>query len=147
MIAAADAGASASARIGARQRPNSTPASIALASVGGIAATSRPNGRISPAATNSRPTTRKAPAASGKPPAVAPVAASSAAPGVDHAAAIGMRVARLSTMPATPMAIASAIRPEAACASLAPTAESPLRTTANELAKPTKAATTPATTG
>ena len=50
-------------------------------------------------------------------------------------------------MPATPIAIASAIRPDAACASLAPTADSPLRTTANELAKPTKAATTPAATG
>src|SRR5580704_8205141 len=139
MIAAADFGASLSAWIGARHRPNSTPASIALASVAGIAATSRPNGRINPAATNSSATTTNAPAAAGKPPTVAPVAASNAAPGVDQAEDTGMRVQTLSTTPARPIAIDSATRPEAACASLAPTATSPLSTTANELAKPTKA--------
>ncbi len=55
----APTGASMSARIGARQRPNRTPASIALASGPGIAATSRPNGLKRPAATISRPTAEK----------------------------------------------------------------------------------------
>ena len=59
-------------RIGARHRPNRTPASIALASGPGMAATSRPNGLKSPATTIRRPTTRNAPTAAGNPPAVAP---------------------------------------------------------------------------
>ncbi len=87
---------------------------MALASAEGIAATRRPNGRTRPAATIRTPTTRKAPIAAGKPPAAAPVAASSAPPGVDHAAETGMRVQRLRPIPATPMAIDSAINPEAA---------------------------------
>ena len=95
----------------------------------------------------SRPTARKAPTATGKPPAAAPVAARSAAPGVDQAAEIGMRDAKLRPMPATPMAIDKAIRPDAASPSLAPTAVSPLMMTAKEEANPTKAATMPATTG
>ena len=123
------------------------PASMALASEAGMAATARPNGLMSPAATMRTPTTRKAPTAAGKPPLTAPVAASSAAPGVDHAEEIGMRNHRLSTTPASPMAIASAIRPEAACASFAPAASRPRSTTAKELAKPTKAVTRPAATG
>ena len=45
-----------------------------------------------------------------------------------------MRDQKLSAMPASPIAIDSAIRPEAACASLAPTAVRPLRMTAKELA-------------
>src|SRR5208337_3846728 len=123
------------------------PASIALAIGPGIAATNRPNGLNRPAATISRPTARKAPTATGKPPAAAPVAARSAAPGVDQAAEIGMRDARLRPMPATPMAIDRAIRPDAASPSLAPTAVSPLMMTAKEEANPTKAVTMPATTG
>ena len=82
----APTGASISPRMGARHRPNKTPASTALASGPGMEATSRANGLKSPAATIRRPTTRNAPTAAGNPPAVAPVAARSAAPGVDHAA-------------------------------------------------------------
>ena len=47
-------------------------------------------------------------------------------------------------MAQNPMAMHSAIRPEAAWAWLAPTAASPCSTTANELAVPTKAASRPA---
>ncbi len=47
-------------------------------------------------------------------------------------------------MPHSPIAMASAVRPEAACAAVAPTAVSPWRTTAKEDAKPTKAASSPA---
>ncbi len=50
-------------------------------------------------------------------------------------------------MPARPIAIDSAISPDAACAWSAPTDCNPLSTTANELAKPTKAATSPAMMG
>ena len=45
------------------------------------------------------------------------------------------------------MAIASAIKPEAACASVAPAALKPFSTTAKELAKPTSAVTQPARIG
>src|ERR1700729_2152421 len=100
MIGAARRGASAIALIGARHSENSTPASIALASAGGMAATARPNGRTNPAATSSAATTTKAPTAAGKPPATARVEASSAAPGVDQAAEIGIRDQKLSAMPA-----------------------------------------------
>src|SRR5580698_2915828 len=140
MIGAARRGASAIALIGARQSENKTPASMALASGEGIAAIARPNGRIRPAATISAPQMRKAPTAEGKPPLTAPVVANKAAPGVDQATEIGMRDHRLNTMPASPIAMESAISPEAASASLAPTAVSPFRMTAKELAKPTKAA-------
>ena len=50
-------------------------------------------------------------------------------------------------MPAIPIVIDSAINPEAACASVAPTAVSPLRITAKDEAKPTKAVMIPATIG
>ena len=62
---------------------------MALASAPGIAATARPNGLNSPAATNSAATVKNAPTAAGQPPATAPVEASSAAPGVDQATEIG----------------------------------------------------------
>ncbi len=55
-----------------------------------------------------------APTAAAKPPAAAPVAASSAPPGVDQAPEIGMRLRTLSAIPATPIAMDSAINPEAA---------------------------------
>src|ERR1700677_712577 len=138
---------SINALIGARQRPNRMPASMALASAEGIAATARPNVLINPAATINRPATRNAPVAAANPPAGAPVAASSAAPGRDHAPEISIRNHKLDTMPASPIAIESIIKPDAACASLAPTAVKPLSTTAKELAKPTKAVTTPAPMG
>ena len=87
------------------------PASMALASAEGIAATARPNGLTNPAATIKRPATRNAPVAAANPPAAAPVAASSAAPGSDHAPEIGIRNHRLNTMPASPIAIESIIKP------------------------------------
>ncbi|MET4157928.1 hypothetical protein ABIC29_001482 [Agromyces sp. PvR057] len=51
-----------------------------------------------------------------------------------------------STMHVAPVAMQSAKRPDAACASVAPTAPNPAMTNANELAKPVMAAMTPATT-
>ena len=77
----------------------------------------------------------------------APVAASIAPPGVDHAATIGALNAKASSTVAMPIASDSAINPDAASASLAPTAVNPLSTTANELAKPTKAMTKPVAMG
>jgi hypothetical protein len=53
----------ATARIGAKQRLSKTPASIALAIEGGIAATARPSGRHNPAITISAPLARNAPTA------------------------------------------------------------------------------------
>ena len=50
-------------------------------------------------------------------------------------------------MQAAPMVRLSASRPLAACAGVAPTASSPVSTTANELVNPTSAVTTPAVTG
>src|SRR3984957_20670109 len=107
---------------------------MALAKAGEMAAIARPNGRFRPAATIKAPQIRKAPTAEEKPPLTAPVVASKAAPGVDQAPDVGMRDHRLSTMPTRPIAMASAISPEAASASVAPTAVSPLRMTAKELA-------------
>ena len=147
MTSAADQGTSTIALIGARLRPKSTPASMALARDAGIALTARPNGLINPAATISSPQTRNAPTAAGNPPAGVAVAASSAAPGVDQAAEIGMRNQRLSPIPASPIAIVTAMRPDAACASVAPAADRPFRITAKVLAKPAKAVTSPAEMG
>ena len=145
-MASPAAGCSATARTGARQSVNRIPASMALASGAGIAATARPSGFHKPATVSSTPQTRKAPTASPKPPAGAAVAASSAAPGVDQATLTGSRSRSESRMPASPMAIDSAISPEAACAGEAPTAASPCSTTAKEEAKPTKPASSPAET-
>src|SRR6185437_3533652 len=139
-------GTMATARTGARHNPSSTPASMALASAGGMAATTRPSGFHSPAAMINTPQTRNAPTAAGNPPSGAPDAASSAAPGVDHAMLIGSRRQKLTRMAQTPIATASAIRPDAASAWDAPTAINPCRTTAKEEAKPTNAASTPAKT-
>ena len=88
----------------------------------------------------------KAPTAAGNPPATAPDDASSAAPGVDQAIAVGMRVRRLNHTDPAPASIVTAISPDAACAGLAPTASSPRSTTANVLANPTKVARNPAAT-
>ena len=68
---------------------------------------------------------RKAPTAIGKPPTTAPELASSAAPGVDQATEIGMRVRSDSMTPEMPMAMERAIRPEAASAGEAPVAARP----------------------
>jgi hypothetical protein len=76
---------------GARQTGSSTPASIALASAGGIAPTQRPSGRHIPATTISTPEAANAPRAAGYPPGGSPAEISSAAPGVDHAIVSGIR--------------------------------------------------------
>src|SRR5687768_1889129 len=136
-------GSSAMARTGARQSPSTTPASMALAMAEGMAATQRPSGFQNPASTISAPLTRKAPTAAGNPPSILAEVASSAAPGVDQATLIGIRVRRLSNSPHSPIAIDSAIRPEAASACDAPTALRPCTITATELAMPTKAESRP----
>ena len=130
--------------MGAWHKFNKTPASIALASGAGIAATARPNGRHMPAITISAPLIRNAPTATGNPPSGIAEDASSAAPGVDQAMLIGSRRQRLNRIAQRPIAIDSAMSPDAACAGDAPIAVSPFRTTANDDANPTKAARTPA---
>ena len=139
-------GACATAFTGARHRPSNTPASMALASAAGMALTQRPSGFHSPEATTSAPLRTNAPTAAGKPPSTAPVVASSAAPGVDHAIVTGIRPRNANTMPQPPIATDSTISPDAASACVAPTATKPRTMTANELAKPTKADSTPAAT-
>jgi hypothetical protein len=109
----------------------------------GMAATQRLSGFHKPATTIMAPVTRKAPTAAENPPSTSPAEASRAAPGVDQAMLIGIRVIRLISTPQTPMVIESAIRPDAACAGLAPTARSPGTTTV-ALAKPTREARMPA---
>ena len=104
-------GSKAMAFTGAKQRPISTPDSMALASVAGMAATMRPSGFQRPAMTISTAQTMKPPTAVANPPSIAPELASSAAPGVDQAIEIGRRVAMLSTMAQTPIETDSAIRP------------------------------------
>src|ERR1700722_7944225 len=114
MTGRASMGVTAMARIGARHKPSNTPASMALANEDGIAATARPNGRHSPASTISAPLSRKAPTATGNPPSGIPDDDSNAPPGVDQAMLMGSRRQRLSRMAQTPIAMASAINPDAA---------------------------------
>ena len=137
-------GICATAFTGARHSINKIPASIAFAIDAGIAATARASGFHCPATTTNTPATTNAPTAAGNPPATICELASNAAPGVDHATEIGNRVFKLRNRPQMPIAIETAIRPDAASASEAPTARNPCTTTANELAKPTKAASNPA---
>ncbi len=85
-------GLNATALIGARHRPSNTPASMALASGAGMAATARPNGFQMPQMMIRIAQMINAPTATAKPPSIAPDVASNAAPGVDHAMLIGMRV-------------------------------------------------------
>ena len=94
MIGRASAGSSATARTGARQKVNRTPASMALARGAGIASTQRPSGFHRPARTISTAVARKAPTAAAKPPAAVPVVARRAAPGVDQAMLTGIFVLR-----------------------------------------------------
>ena len=75
---------------GARQRWNSTPASIAEATCTGISAIQRPSWAHTPTRASSRPQTRNEPTASGQPPCEEPVATNRAAPGVDQATTTGM---------------------------------------------------------
>src|SRR4051812_47982194 len=65
-------GISTTARTGPTQIGSRTPASIALASAGGIDAIARPSALHSPLRTMSPPQTRKAPTAAGNPPLGAP---------------------------------------------------------------------------
>ena len=146
MIDKAAIGMCATAVTGATQRCSKMPASMALANAGGIAFTALPKGFQRPAITSNNDDKRNAPTAVENPPGTTPVVANKAAPGVDQATLTGMRVFRLKMIPPRPIAIDNAMRPEAASASLAPTAFSPCTTTAKELAKPTKAASAPAIT-
>ena len=144
MMASAAMGASATARTGAKHKPNKIPASMALASDAGIAATARPSGFHKPAKINSNAQMMKAPTASAKPPAGMMDAAISAAPGVDQAQLIGIRFQSDSKTPQSPMAMETAISPDAAWDGLAPIATKPCSTTAKEEAKPTTPANSPA---
>ena len=129
---------------GARHRGRSTPASIALASGTGIEVTIFPSCFQHPARTMRVAVTRKAPTTTGNPPSGADSVARNAAPGVDQAALMGILVRRLRKMPQAPMATAAAMSPDAASSAEAPTAVSPWTTMANDPAKPTNAASTPA---
>ena len=91
--------------------------------------------------------TKKPPTTAGHPPSTAPVAASRATPGVDHATVMGMRKRPASTMHPMPTTIEIASSPLAAWAGEAPTVRRPVSTTAKVLVKPTRAVTTPATSG
>lgn len=135
------------ARTGARQSVRSTPASIACATGVGMRAISRPIPGQTAVTVMSRPVTRNAPTAAGQPPTRPPVPTSSAAPGVDQAKVIGIRVRAETSTVARPMVTNSASSPDPAWVGVAPTARSPDSTTANELVEPTRAVTSPATTG
>ncbi len=108
---------------------------------------SAPSWGTSPVSTISTPVTRKPPTAAGHPPSTVPVEASSAAPGVDQATVIGIRVHHASRMQEMPMRTLTASNPLDAWPGSAPTPARPLRTTTNALVKPTSAETTPAEIG
>ncbi|KAJ1684180.1 hypothetical protein LUZ63_020473 [Rhynchospora breviuscula] len=110
-----------------------------------MAATSSPRRGTRAVSSTRTAQATKAPTAADQPPETAPVEASSAAPGVDQASERGARWRRASQAMPPACATHSATRPEAACAGEAPTACNPARTTAKEELKPTRAATTPAT--
>ena len=122
---------------------------MALAIGFGMLVIKRPNAGHNPHSTMSAAQTRNAPTTdpNSMSPVPAPALTRSAAPGVDHANEIGMRNQKPSTMHVKPAARHSAKRPEAACASVAPTARNPAMTSANELAKPVIAAIKPAEMG
>src|SRR6478735_7501460 len=146
MTGAIAAGDATTARNGAPQSVSSTPASMALASGLGIASTSRSSGRTRPHSASNSPQTTKAPTAEANPPEGTVAAASSAAPGVDQAMVTGIRRRHEKSTQPSPIVTQSTSRPEAACSGSAPTARSPVSTTANELVKPTSPQTTPAST-
>ena len=131
---------------GAITRSSSTPASIADANAPGMRSTSSPRGRTRPQSASSAPQITNAPTAEANPPFGTAAVASSAAPGVDHAMVIGIFRRQLNSTQPRPIVRQSANNPDAACASDAPTARSPVSTTANELVKPTSPQTTPART-
>ena len=100
----------------ARGRPNSIPASMALASPAGIRSTGRPNGRTSPASTmSSPPTGRRRPPRDSRP-RRAPVAIISANPGVDQTMLMGLRVVTLEHQLRTPCRTQMTSSPDAAWA-------------------------------
>ena len=139
-------GSASTADTGSMTSCNSTPASIADASGVGIDSTRRPSGRMSPQSASRMPQTMNAPTAEANPPCGAAAAASSAAPGVDHAMVTGIFRRQLNSTHPRPIVRQSAMSPEAACACDAPTARSPVSTTANEEVKPTSPQTMPAMT-
>src|SRR5690606_30948999 len=94
----------------------------AFASDAGMAATSRARGRNRPVSTISSAVTRNAPTTAGKPPAGSPTVSRNAAPGVDQAKLIGVRVRALTAMFRTPRPRHSAISPEPAWVGVAPAA-------------------------
>lgn len=110
-------------------------------------AMSAPSCGTSPVSTISAPVTRKAPAAAGHPPSTVPVVTSSAAPGVDQATVIGIRVDYASRMHPSPTVTVTASNPLDASSGLAPTPARPVRTTTKALVKATSAETTPAEIG
>ena len=122
---------------------------MALAIGFGMRVMSLPSAGQSPHSTMSSPQTMNAATALPKPiePCALPAATSSAAPGVDHANEIGIFSQKLRMMQMSPTTRHSANRPEAACASVAPTARRPAMTRANDVAKPVIAATMPAEMG
>jgi len=71
------------------------------------------------------PQIMNAPTASANPNSGIPLDAKRAAPGVDHAIQIGLRLLSERKMAESPIAMATAINPEAACASVAPALRSP----------------------
>jgi hypothetical protein len=73
-----------------------------------------PSGFHNPARISNKAQMMKAPTASAKPPAGMMEAAISAAPGVDQAQLIGIRFQSDSRMPHSPMAMETAISPDAA---------------------------------
>src|SRR3546814_16302303 len=80
------------------------------------------------------------------PPCGTAAGASSAAPGFDHAIVIGTLSRHEKNTVPRPIVRQRARRPEAAWSGEAPTAASPVSTTANELVNPTTPVTTPANT-
>ena len=107
----------------------------------------RPRAGHSPHSRMSTAHTRNAPTASENLMPLFAAASNTAAPGVDHAKASGRRNHSAATMFVIATAKQIAKSPEAASASVAPTAKSPAMTSANELAKPEIAATNPAEMG
>ncbi len=143
----ASSGSCTAASTGARQIGNRMPASIALAIGRGIRVMVRASQGHSPVASSSTPQSRNAPTAAWKSPVVLWAATSRAAPGVDQANDNGSRYRRLSPMASTPWKTQSTSSPDAASASVAPTARRPAISRAKELANPVIDPTMPAVIG
>ena len=132
---------------GVTHSDTSTPASIALAMLPGIARTRRASAGTRPVSASSPPHTMNAPTAAAKPWDGVGAEASRAAPGVDQATVTGARLHQDKAIQARPTVTDRAISPDAAWVGVAPILASPASTTANDDAKPTTAVTTPARIG